>query len=318
MIYIKRICNNYTELIQFLADCGFTTEVNGNYYYTPMYNDRGTADVTKMPYYDINTSGEGVLMLHGDEVFEGFNTSDGPVGCIAAKLIRNGIAICISQLANDATTDQVTFCCENNYTYEDPTDPTSEIIPKGNPMNNSLLVLTPEANTWYAGWRDEKKYTDENPDEFQWNTYNIKTENTSYGIEANSFAVLYQNFFGVSLTKMLLTDLQDVAKNNYIFTAGKISKPGCTFKVNGKDFVAFTDNSNYRCPAFQLQSPPLTQNDSMSTSLYEETKLYNVGDYCIYDDLLWKCTTAITVPMAFDDNYWTITTVLNEILNYEE
>ena len=56
MIYIKRICNNYTELIQFLADCGFTTEVNGNYYYTPMYNDRGTADVTKMPYYDINTT----------------------------------------------------------------------------------------------------------------------------------------------------------------------------------------------------------------------------------------------------------------------
>ena len=97
MIYIKRICNNYTELIQFLADCGFTTEVNGNYYYTPMYNDRGTANVTKMPYYDINTSGEGVLMLRGDEVFEGFNTSDGPVGCIAAKLIRTGIAICISQ-----------------------------------------------------------------------------------------------------------------------------------------------------------------------------------------------------------------------------
>ena len=318
MIYKKAICNTYAELTQFLTDCGFSMIVDNKYYYNPLYLNKGTADINTIPYYEINTSGNSCLMCHGVQLFESFNPLTAPIGCIAAKLIHNGIAICISTLKDNTVLNQINFCCENNYTREDPEDPTSAIIPKGNIMNNSLITLVPETNTWYVGWRDEKNQSGDNPDEFQWNTYNIITETLSLGIEANSKAKLYQNFFGASITKMILLDLQDLAVNQYIFAAGKISKPGCTFQINGKHFVAFTDNSDYRCPVFQLQAPNLTQNDSYSTQAYEETKLYKVGDYCIYDNLLWKCTNAITIPMAFDTNYWEVTTVLNEILNYEE
>ena len=310
---IKQICNSYTSLIAFLDECDFNTIVGTKYYYTPLYDNKGAADVDKIPYYNINTSGDSCLMVNGVQLFESFNPNTSPVGCIAAKLMHDGIAICVSAINDNTSIDRINFCCENNYTIEE-----SKVVPKNNVMNNSLLVLTPESEYWYAEWRDEKKQTGENPDEFQWNTFNIQTENLSLGVEANSSVQLLQTFFGVSLVKMLLVDTQDVAKNNYVFVAGRITKPGCTFKLHGMDFIAFTDNSNYRCPAFKLQSPPLTQNDSMSTQVYEETKLYKVHDYCIYDDLLWKCIQEVNTPMAFDYNYWQQTTVLNEIINYEE
>ncbi len=42
---------------------------------------------------------------------------------------------------------------------------------------------------------------------------------------------------------------------------------------------------------------------------YDATSTYNVGDYVIYNNLLYRCTTNITVPESFDGNHWTRTTV---------
>lgn len=47
---------------------------------------------------------------------------------------------------------------------------------------------------------------------------------------------------------------------------------------------------------------------------YDENSTYNIGDYCLYTNNLYKCTTAITIPIAWDgSNHWTSTTFKNEI-----
>ncbi len=45
---------------------------------------------------------------------------------------------------------------------------------------------------------------------------------------------------------------------------------------------------------------------------YDPDSTYAVGDYCIYNDLLYRCTTA-TVVGTFDANCWEQTTVMGEI-----
>jgi hypothetical protein len=42
---------------------------------------------------------------------------------------------------------------------------------------------------------------------------------------------------------------------------------------------------------------------------YDSTSTYNVGDFVIYNNILYRCITAITVPESFDGTHWTRTTV---------
>ena len=42
---------------------------------------------------------------------------------------------------------------------------------------------------------------------------------------------------------------------------------------------------------------------------YDSTSTYNVGDFVIYGNILYKCITAITVPESFDGAHWARTTV---------
>ena len=46
---------------------------------------------------------------------------------------------------------------------------------------------------------------------------------------------------------------------------------------------------------------------------YDATATYAVGDYCIHDNQLYKCNTAITTPEAFNSNHWTATSISNEL-----
>lgn len=52
---------------------------------------------------------------------------------------------------------------------------------------------------------------------------------------------------------------------------------------------------------------------SVVTDAYDNAGTYAVGDYCIYDDVLYKCTTAITSPEDFNSSKWSATKVTNEI-----
>ena len=41
--------------------------------------------------------------------------------------------------------------------------------------------------------------------------------------------------------------------------------------------------------------------------------IYSIGDYCVYQAVLYKCITAISVPEAFDSSKWEEVTVSDEI-----
>ena len=49
------------------------------------------------------------------------------------------------------------------------------------------------------------------------------------------------------------------------------------------------------------------------TNVYDNTSTYSVGDFCIYDDVLYKCTTAVTTAEDFDSTKWSSTNVTTEV-----
>ena len=46
---------------------------------------------------------------------------------------------------------------------------------------------------------------------------------------------------------------------------------------------------------------------------YSTSNTYNVGDYCVYEDRLYRCITAITTPESFNSAKWEKTVVTDEI-----
>lgn len=51
--------------------------------------------------------------------------------------------------------------------------------------------------------------------------------------------------------------------------------------------------------------------------VYDSSKTYAVGDYCIYENTLYKCTVEITTAEVFDSSKWKKTSVDKEIDNIE-
>ena len=50
------------------------------------------------------------------------------------------------------------------------------------------------------------------------------------------------------------------------------------------------------------------QSKDIVSDKYSATNTYAVGDYCIHENILYKCKTAITTGEAFDSNKWIQTT----------
>lgn len=46
---------------------------------------------------------------------------------------------------------------------------------------------------------------------------------------------------------------------------------------------------------------------------YDNTARYDAGDYCIHENILYKCITAIATAEEFDSAKWEVTSVKNEI-----
>lgn len=65
-------------------------------------------------------------------------------------------------------------------------------------------------------------------------------------------------------------------------------------------------------PINETNMNKLVQED-MITDAYSSSSTYSVGDYCIYGNTLYKCTTAISTAEAFNSNKWTATTIATEL-----
>ena len=59
----------------------------------------------------------------------------------------------------------------------------------------------------------------------------------------------------------------------------------------------------------------LTNANPNISDAYDNTATYAVGDYCIYNNSLYKCSTAATVAEDFDSTKWTVTTIGAELLS---
>lgn len=57
-----------------------------------------------------------------------------------------------------------------------------------------------------------------------------------------------------------------------------------------------------------------TVNGNISDA-YSASSTYKVGELCIYNNALYRCTTAITTAEAWNSSHWTATTIAEEIEN---
>ena len=69
---------------------------------------------------------------------------------------------------------------------------------------------------------------------------------------------------------------------------------------------------NGTTPINETNMNKLVQED-MITDAYSSLQTYAVGDYCIYENTLYKCTTAISTAEAWNSAHWTAVTVTDEI-----
>lgn len=48
---------------------------------------------------------------------------------------------------------------------------------------------------------------------------------------------------------------------------------------------------------------------------YDSTATYEIGDFCIYNNTLYRCTTAISTAEAWNSTHWTDTNIVDELNN---
>lgn len=46
---------------------------------------------------------------------------------------------------------------------------------------------------------------------------------------------------------------------------------------------------------------------------YDTTATYEVGDYCLYNNVIYRCTTAVGTPGAFNSAQWLAVSIANEL-----
>lgn len=314
----KYIFQTWNDLQTFLTAKGFT-----------IANNKITYDLTPNDtdcYWSYTSAGTvNFVTSEGDNAFY-HNLTDFEngkyCGCVWVELKDNGFILFLSPIATDFDIADLTLCCVNNYhciridaetrlpVYEDD----------NNPLENGVVVCTPaeQDEYWRFSWRDKdivtatQRYTDPLPPTYKWNVDNTQ------GIVTVGTEIPYVQMIQAPLTATLLkVYLINGAWSEYIYTQvlGEINPPGDIFKINGQKFISISDNTIYRCPVFKLAPEEEGVNPSSSTEEYRPTRTYKVDDYCIYEGLLWKCRQAVTVPMAFDQTYWYVTTVPYELQN---
>lgn len=94
-------------------------------------------------------------------------------------------------------------------------------------------------------------------------------------------------------------------------------------KVNIEDIINTLNSNETDKPLSAKQGKVLNENISslndtklnktVVTDAYSSSNTYAVGDYCVYGNTLYKCTTAITTAENWNSAHWTAVTVTDEI-----
>lgn len=295
----KHFCYNIGEVTTYLNSIGFTISSN-----KILWN---AAQSTTNCYWQINNGVITFKRSDGQSAFTkdlvNFNYSEviddetvtRPICLICyIPLKDNGIALYMGMVTEDTSLTEVSYTCAN----DDPV------------LNNGLVVLSPAENDgyWYYGWNSP---IDNN---FHWC---LDNGHGNYEYDNNVKQLppvkIYQTTYNISLTKLYLKTGY-LSENIKCLVTGNNEAPGYIFKINNQKYITFTNNDEYRCPAYKLPLEVPSRNLSTSTEEYSPLKTYEVDDYCTYQGYLYRCISAITTPHAFDVNDWFMTTVHNELM----
>lgn len=208
---------------------------------------------------------------------------------------------------------------------------------------NALIACTPaeEDGRWRYSWRNQmysSNVTTPNsyyPPSFQWIIDNGLPGNVSALPSVQRWDVQ----FALALSKVYLPQ-GSLSNNIYMQVMGDNEVPGMVFTINGQRYISLCpeslneayfcykdsegqiiydsdapqrDSLLYRPICFLLADDEQTVNNHTSTQAYNQNTLYRIGDYCIYNGLLYICTTNIDSPEPWDMSHWEVTTVSEEL-----
>lgn len=97
-------------------------------------------------------------------------------------------------------------------------------------------------------------------------------------------------------------------------------KPYVSGKASGDAVADFIANTEEYATDLDTEAKTITGAinelhaiNGYSYDAYDDTATYAVGDLCIYNNTLYKCTTAITTAEAWNASHWTATSIADEI-----
>ena len=307
----KNIFTQFSDLTTYLQTKGFSivdagTGTNKYMYYTAAGVDTTCHWIIK------NGSQINFMRSDNEEAFDHYAQidSDNNIGCVYIPLTGNGCLLYLTSFPKTASITQLQINCKNEYEYDD-SDPPQKVPVVGQILNNGLVAVTPAESDgyWRYSWRSKSI------DGFYWE---VDNGHGAYEYAPNTQQIppvkMHQAEQCMTLVKVAL-QTGGWSQHLYTLVLGSIVPPTSVFKTGGQKFLAVTDNTTQRCPVFRLPAEQTSHNISTSTEEYSNFKTYLRGDFCIYDNVLYKCIQNIEEPMPFDPDYWTVTTVHNEIMS---
>ena len=79
------------------------------------------------------------------------------------------------------------------------------------------------------------------------------------------------------------------------------------------DIEVINDNMNLIDAQMKKNADGVSKAKGIVSDEYSGYSIYNVGDYCIYKNKLYRCITAVTTGEAFDSAKWEETSVKSEL-----
>ena len=145
----------------------------------------------------------------------------------------------------------------------------------------------------------------------------IKIEESGGGSGGDDYITSVSNDFNVvnkklSLSNDVTTKLSkvDTTDNLSVELAKKIDKP-----ASASDGQVLTYNGTTN--EWEAQNSK-GGNQSIIADAYDELKTYVEGEYCIYNNSLWKCRVQNIGQTPTEGTYWTNVSVANEIASINE
>jgi len=93
----------------------------------------------------------------------------------------------------------------------------------------------------------------------------------------------------------------------------KISELVNAEQLNNVDVIPVVQNSTTKKITVEKVSKKI--GTDFISDAYDSTQTYAVGDYCIYNNILYRCTTAISTAESFDSTKWSSTSIASELAN---